>query len=97
MKRIFFLIISLLSIIIYADNGTASGKLNSINRNFFIENKGQWPSEVKYLAKVGGMNAWITNSGVVYDYYQVNRNYTLQQLEKLTPDKKRNLSKIIQA
>jgi hypothetical protein len=88
MKRVFLLIISFLSITIYAGNETASSKINSINKNFFIENKGQWPSEVKYLAKVGGMNAWITNSGVVYDYYQVKRNYTQQQLEKLTPDKK---------
>lgn len=88
MKRIFFLLIFLFSIIIYADNGTAGNKLDGINRNFFIENRGQWPSEVKYLAKVGGMNAWITNSGVVYDYYKINRNYTQQKLEKLTPDKK---------
>jgi len=88
MKAVLFLFISLLTITIYAGNENTQQKLNGVNKNFFIENKGQWPSEVKYLAKIGGMNAWITNSGVVYDYYQVHRNYTQQQLEKLTPDKK---------
>jgi hypothetical protein len=36
---------------------------------YFIENKGQWSDEVKYLAKTGGMNAWITKDAVVYDFY----------------------------
>jgi len=58
------------------------------NNNFFIENKGQWSPEVKYLARVGGMNAWITNTGVVYDYFQINKNYTEEQIYNLTRDKK---------
>ncbi len=39
----------------------------------FIENKGQWPEEVRYLAKAGNVNVWITNDGVVYDYYQIRK------------------------
>lgn len=39
--------------------------------SIFIENKGQWPDEVKYLAKSKGMNTWITNNGVVYDFYKI--------------------------
>ena len=52
-----------------------SVKANQTKGNYFIENKGQWPEEVKYLAQVGAMNAWITNDGVVYDYYLVDRNF----------------------
>ncbi|MFC2131918.1 SBBP repeat-containing protein, partial [Bacteroidota bacterium] len=42
-----------------------------ISKNFFIENKGQWAEEVRYLAKIGGMNAWITDEGIIYDFYKV--------------------------
>lgn len=37
------------------------------NKTFFIENKGQWPAEVNYLASINGMNAWLTSSGVTCD------------------------------
>lgn len=35
----------------------------------FIENKGQWDKEARYLARLGGMNVWITDKGLVYDVY----------------------------
>ncbi|MCX7652374.1 MAG: SBBP repeat-containing protein [Bacteroidia bacterium] len=35
----------------------------------FIENRGQWAPEVLYLWSQAGLNAWITRSGVVYDFY----------------------------
>ncbi|RPI69090.1 MAG: hypothetical protein EHM43_02880 [Ignavibacteriae bacterium] len=37
----------------------------------FIPNAGQWPSEVKYLCRTPGMDAWITTSGMVMDQYEV--------------------------
>ncbi|MFC2129871.1 SBBP repeat-containing protein [Bacteroidota bacterium] len=37
----------------------------------FIENKGQWSPEVCFLAKINGMNTWITTYGVVYDFYKI--------------------------
>jgi len=40
--------------------GLCIGKRPQINNNFFIQNKGQWNPEVKFLARIGGMNAWIT-------------------------------------
>ena len=49
----------------------ANAMLQKQNKQFFIENKGQWASEVLYLTKIGGLNAWITKSGVVYDYYKI--------------------------
>jgi len=39
----------------------------------FIENKGQWDGEVRFLTKMGGMNAWITNQGVVFDFYRIEK------------------------
>jgi hypothetical protein len=62
--------------------------LNKTDKSFFIENKGQWAPEVKYLARIGGMNAWITNSGVVYDYYQIKRNFDKTKTEKMNPREK---------
>ena len=38
-------------------------------RQYFVENKGQWPSEVLYLTRSAGMDAWITRQGVVYDFH----------------------------
>lgn len=40
---------------------------------YFVPNKGQWDDEVKFLTKIGGMNAWITDSGVVFDFYSIQR------------------------
>lgn len=36
----------------------------------FIRNKGQWPAEARYLARLGGMDAWVTDRGIVYDFYR---------------------------
>ena len=68
------LLLLILSVSLFAgDNEQSTKLLNNVNKNFFIENKGQWPKEVRYLARVGGMNCWITNSGVVYDYFKISR------------------------
>ena len=41
--------------------------------NGFIENKGQWPDEVEFLFRSNGMNAWITDFGVVYDFQKATQ------------------------
>ncbi len=48
----------------------ADKALQKLDKQFFIENKGQWPSEVLYMTKQGGLNAWITKNGMVYDFYK---------------------------
>ena len=68
--------IHLIVLILFYANIQAHEAYEILDRNdrcFFIENKGQWPEEVKYLSKIGGMNAWITDFGVVYDYYNIIR------------------------
>lgn len=37
----------------------------------YIENKGQWPSQARFLAKTRGINAWITPRGAVYDFHRL--------------------------
>lgn len=68
--------IHLIVLILFYANIQAHEAYEILDRNdrcFFIENKGQWPEEVKYLSKIGGINAWITDFGVVYDYYKIIR------------------------
>jgi hypothetical protein len=40
------------------------------SQNLFIENKGQWDAEARFLARLRGMTVWITDKGLVYDVYQ---------------------------
>lgn len=40
----------------------------------FIENKGQWDKDARYLARLGGMNVWITDKGLVYDVHTNHEN-----------------------
>ena len=54
-----------------ARNVEAEKLLSQVDRHYFIENKGQWPAEVLYLARLGGMEVWITKWGVSYDFYRI--------------------------
>ncbi len=49
----------------------AQQALSNVDRRFFIENKGQWPEEVLYLTRMGGLDVWITRDGAVYDFYRI--------------------------
>lgn len=57
------------------------------NRQFFIENKGQWPSEVLYLTCFDGLDAWITTKGVVYDFYKLEEVSEPKTKQKRLPNK----------
>ncbi len=52
------------------NNLDAQQTLSKTDKHFFIENKGQWPSEVLYLAQLGGLNTWITKNGMLYEFYK---------------------------
>ncbi|MBK7963884.1 MAG: hypothetical protein IPK10_00195 [Bacteroidetes bacterium] len=51
-------------------NLDAQQTLSKSDKHFFIENKGQWPSEVLFLAQLGGLNTWITRNGMLYEFYK---------------------------
>ncbi|MEO6132168.1 MAG: hypothetical protein ABIQ02_09990, partial [Saprospiraceae bacterium] len=55
------------------ENTKAQSALQQTDHQFFIENKGQWPNEVLFLTRMGGLDAWITRHGVVYDFYEVKQ------------------------
>lgn len=35
----------------------------------YVENRGQWNSEARYLFRTGGIDLWLTNTGIVYDLH----------------------------
>ncbi len=37
----------------------------------FAENRGQWPDEVLFRARIGGADLWVTDDALVYDFYVV--------------------------
>ncbi|MCC7439474.1 MAG: SBBP repeat-containing protein [Armatimonadetes bacterium] len=37
----------------------------------YIENRGQWAAEARYLLQTPGLNYWINNNGITYDAYRV--------------------------
>jgi hypothetical protein len=38
---------------------------------YLIPNQGQWPKEVLFAYKTGGLNAFITQKGVIFDFYKI--------------------------
>lgn len=63
------LFLSAASELLIAQNA-ASLLSSSLDRAYFIENKGQWPAEVLFLHRTGGMEVWITRSGMNITCYQ---------------------------
>jgi hypothetical protein len=61
--------------------------INSLDRKFFIENKGQWHSDVLYLCRMGGLDAWITKYGVNYTFYKLEEAISTERKEHAIPDK----------
>lgn len=39
----------------------------------FVENRGQWDAQVRFLARTPGVDVWLTESGVVYDFHRSER------------------------
>ncbi|MEO7923846.1 MAG: SBBP repeat-containing protein [Chitinophagaceae bacterium] len=56
----------------------AQSSLQKADRQFFIENKGQWPSEVLFMTRINGLDAWITKNGIVYDFYKMRKRNNTQ-------------------
>ncbi len=64
---------------------------NNYNKNArklnFIENKGQWDSDVLYLCRMGGLDAWITKYGVNYTFYKIEEIPSVNKIEHQLPEK----------
>ena len=70
MKKILFFVLILAGLIAFGRSGNATLPVAK-DQVFFIENQGQWPSQVQYLVKTSGVNVWITNRELIYDYYRI--------------------------
>ena len=90
LKKLLLLIVCVCAVAIAQQAANPQQTLNQVSQTYFIPNQGQWNPEVKYLARIGGMNAWITNSGVVYDYYRIKRNFDETKTLKMDPQQKRD-------
>lgn len=61
-----------------AQSATASAKPNAAtlqakmarDAEHFVENKGQWDSRAKFLSRTPNLDLWVTNRGLVLDYYR---------------------------
>jgi len=51
-----------------AINDDRAAKGLACRNSVFIENKGQWAPEAKFMARMEGLNLWVTNTGLVYDW-----------------------------
>lgn len=47
-----------------------SGPVSSSGSSAFVRNDGQWHPDVRYAARLDGVDAWITDRGIVYDFYR---------------------------
>ncbi len=70
MKKLLLFTFLLTGIFVFGRTGKTS--LPEIkDQVYFIANQGQWPAGVQFLVKMNGVNAWITDRGMVYDYYKL--------------------------
>jgi hypothetical protein len=53
----------------------------------FIENKGQWHSDVLYLCRLGGLDAWITKWGVNYTFFKLEEKPSAEAREPFLREK----------
>ncbi|MGI8691836.1 MAG: hypothetical protein ACR2JK_02905 [Geodermatophilaceae bacterium] len=53
----------------------------------FAANRGQWPDDVRFLARLGGADLWVTDDGMVYDFYAVEGDLpAATSVERAKPD-----------
>jgi hypothetical protein len=64
-------------------NLNAEQALLKADKQFFIENKGQWHPDVLYLTRMGGLDVWITKYGVNYTFYKIEKTPNAKQAEHL--------------
>ena len=92
-SRFYLFVIFLLCPQVVFSNEASLEKFQQMQQDHpvFIENKGQWDEEVQYLARMGGMDAWVTSTGITYDFYRLEETKNDLQPENLlnAPHKER--------
>ncbi|HOK37693.1 MAG TPA: SBBP repeat-containing protein [Bacteroidales bacterium] len=92
LRALLYVFILLLLCIVKTKSQDATQALTNLDRRFFIENKGQWPDEVLYLTRMGGLDVWITKQGVNYTFYKIEKDSNAPKREEddFLPDKFRH-------
>lgn len=63
----------------------ASAYVTNATEFKFTENKGQWNPQAKFFARSPGMDMWVTNKGIAYDYQERSTDETGKVFVKRTP------------
>ena len=74
-KRILLLSLLFCTVVSSLQTTSPQQALNQSSQTFFISNQGKWNPEVNYLARIEVMNACSTNSGAVYDFFRIKKNF----------------------
>lgn len=70
MKSFFLMLSFLLGITSYTEAvELMQAKKTTTVSTVFIQNKGQWDSNILFMTKIKGMNAWVTKQGIRYDFH----------------------------
>ena len=59
LKGLLFLFTLVCATVSSKQSSSPQQTLNQVSQTYFIPNQGQWNPELKYLARIGGMNTWI--------------------------------------
>jgi len=51
-------------------SATSATELAQDGSDAFVENRGQWDTRAMFLAQSRGIDSWVTQEGVVYDFHQ---------------------------
>jgi len=80
MKTILFVLI-LLAVASDGHSQTSPAATTALNTLTprYLENKGQWDAHAKYLLQSGNVNLWITDSGIVYDLYEISHSVPIEK------------------
>lgn len=70
--------------------GKVAPSSNATFRESFIENRGQWDAEAKYLLRTAGIDTWVVEDGVVYDFYRMSGTFDFRNAKRINTSLKRS-------
>lgn len=56
--------------VVPSDINRLTNRPENISHSAYQENRGQWPANVRYLLQKPGLNYWITDRGVRFDFHR---------------------------
>jgi hypothetical protein len=78
---LFYLLSTFFFILKGKNEQQAISSMERLDKRYFIENKGQWPRDVLYLCRMGGLDFWITRYGMNFTFYKIEKDKGTESLE----------------